>query len=171
MGQPCPIVSSCHGTVGVTGACLPAGYSVAVGEFDGNPKTKGKAGGGGGDRNGSWAPLGSRVPSPLKGSGLCQPRSPVRLCAPMPTPVLWWGHSGLSSPAEYVVGVPNKSNTRGEVSGAQLRGDVWWWGHRCGRAPWGGTPGWGQGRGLTLLWAGGDLQCGGDPAPAAGHRQ
>lgn len=48
MGQPCPIVSSCHGTVGVTGACLPAGYSVAVGEFDGNPKTKGKAGGGGG---------------------------------------------------------------------------------------------------------------------------
>ncbi|XP_014816354.1 PREDICTED: integrin alpha-IIb-like [Calidris pugnax] len=58
------------------------GYSVAVGEFDGDPETK-----------------------------------------------------------ELVVGVPNKSNTRGEVSGApgaRLWGDARWWGHGWGRAPRGG---------------------------------
>ena len=160
------------GMTGVTSAHLPAGYSVAVGEFDDDPKTKGMARqvqrtgphvGGGGAR--PWAPPGLQGALPRAlGHGLCQLRSPACLCAPVPTPVLggisvptpvpgvplcpcahpsagatsvppcpplcqegtpmptqvpWWGHSGFSSPAEFVVGVPDKSNTRGEVSGAE----------------------------------------------------
>lgn len=54
-------------------------------------------------------------------------------------------------PAEYVVGVPNKSNTAGEVSGAgaRLHGDrdVL----RCGTGHLGAHWGWGQRWGLTLL--------------------
>lgn len=70
---------------------------------------------------------------------MCQDRGPVHLCAlmspghtrgiPVPTPVPGVspcpsqcpseGTQGLSSLVEYVVGVPNKSNTRGEVSAAE----------------------------------------------------
>lgn len=45
MGGDSPAPRPTHpGDGGVIGAHLPAGYSVAVGEFDGNSKTKGKAG-------------------------------------------------------------------------------------------------------------------------------
>ncbi|XP_031456856.1 integrin alpha-IIb isoform X3 [Phasianus colchicus] len=75
------------------------GYSVAVGEFDGNPETKGL--------------LPVFPPNPFVGlwphGPLC-PRSR--------------GRSGPAHPTEFVVGVPNKGNTRGEVeifSGPSLR--------------------------------------------------
>uniref|UniRef100_A0A8B9T715 Integrin subunit alpha 2b n=1 Tax=Anas platyrhynchos TaxID=8839 RepID=A0A8B9T715_ANAPL len=45
LGGDSPALHPTHpGDGGVTGAHLPAGYSVAVGEFDDNSKTKGKAG-------------------------------------------------------------------------------------------------------------------------------
>uniref|UniRef100_A0A8D0FPM1 Integrin subunit alpha 2b n=1 Tax=Strix occidentalis caurina TaxID=311401 RepID=A0A8D0FPM1_STROC len=89
-GLPCPTAGWCQGTAGVTSARLPAGYSVAVGEFDGDPKTKGTAGGGTGARatcnvggDGSWAPLGSGVPSPPQSSGTRVGQDDVLVGAPL----------------------------------------------------------------------------------------
>uniref|UniRef100_A0A8U8C5K6 Integrin alpha-2 domain-containing protein n=1 Tax=Geospiza parvula TaxID=87175 RepID=A0A8U8C5K6_GEOPR len=64
-GAPRPTASSCWHTRGHQ-CPSPAGYSVAVGEFDGNPKTKGRA-------------EGSRERGLM---GLGHPGAPERLCSP-----------------------------------------------------------------------------------------
>uniref|UniRef100_A0A8C8BEF1 Integrin subunit alpha 2b n=1 Tax=Otus sunia TaxID=257818 RepID=A0A8C8BEF1_9STRI len=81
----CPTASSCQGTAGVTSARLPAGYSVAVGEFDGDSKTKGMAGGG--------AP---QHPGPLPHHPHCPPSPHCPLPAPHPDPfqvASYFGHT------------------------------------------------------------------------------
>lgn len=140
---PCPTASSCWDTPGSPMPISLQGTRWLWASLMATPKPKVRLGGAG-DR-GWWAwgtpGLQSDPASLPEGAGqrLCQDRGPVHLCAlmppchtrgiPVPTPVPGVspcppqcpseGTQGLSFLVEYVVGVPNKSNTRGEVSAAE----------------------------------------------------